>query len=442
MSRDTIFALSSAPGPAGVAVVRVSGPGSATVLRSLAGRVPEPRRATVSRLHQPGTTELLDRGLILWFPGPASATGEDVAEFHVHGGRAVVRALLEGLGSVPGTRPAAPGEFTRRAFLNGKLDLTQVEGLADLVQAETEGQRRQASRQMEGELGRMLEGWRAEVLRALAHVEAAIDFAEDEVPGNVVAGAAQRIQRLMPQMERCVGGAGRAERLRTGVHVAILGPPNAGKSSLLNALAKRDAAIVASTPGTTRDVVEVHLDLGGVPVVVADTAGLREATDEIEGEGVRRALARAASADLRVGVFDVTTLPDLDPTTLRAIGPGGLVVLNKIDVQSVSGALLGDRETWNLSAKTGAGVRPFVHALQVAVVACAGATEEPGLTRARHRNAMGDCLDSLRRFLEGGDPGLRAEDLRIAAGALGRVTGRIDVEEVLDVVFREFCIGK
>ncbi|MSP20932.1 MAG: tRNA uridine-5-carboxymethylaminomethyl(34) synthesis GTPase MnmE [Alphaproteobacteria bacterium] len=440
---STIFALSSAPGPAGIAVLRVSGPEAGPALKALTGQLPAPRRATVAPLRRPGSAELLDRALVLWFPAPASVTGEDVAEFQVHGGRAVVRAALEALGGLPGLRPAEPGEFTRRAFLNGKLDLTQVEALADLVKAETEGQRRQATRQLEGELGQLLERWRSEILRALAHVEAAIDFAEDEVPTEVVAAAAALVHRLVPQMEEALQEAGRSERLRTGVHIAIIGPPNAGKSSLLNALAGREAAIVAATAGTTRDVVEVHLDLAGVPVVLADTAGLRDAGEDVEEEGVRRALARAELADVRIGVFDATTWPELDERTLTALGPDDLVVLNKVDVRFVPEPIVCSRDTWQVSAKTGQGIRPFVQALEGAAQARAGMTEEPGLTRARQRDALSDCVAALRRFLDGGpDAELRAEDLRLAARALGRITGRVDMDELLDVIFRDFCIGK
>ena len=246
---STVFALSSAPGPAGVAVVRVTGPQAGKALRALSGKLPRPRQATLAALRRPVSGEVLDRGLVLWFPAPASVTGEDVAELQIHGGRAVVRAVLDALAALPGLAQAEPGDFTRRAFQNGKLDLTQVEALADLVNAETEGQRRQAQRQMDGELGQRLERWRTEVLRALAHVEAAIDFGEDEVPpAEVLAGVAARVHRLVPEMEEALGEARRGERLRTGVQITIVGPPNAGKSSLLNAIAGRDAAIVSSGP--------------------------------------------------------------------------------------------------------------------------------------------------------------------------------------------------
>lgn len=439
---STIFAPATAPGPAGVAVVRISGPQAGAALAGLAGKLPEPRMAAL-RTFRTANGEVLDQGLALWFPRPNSFTGEDVAELHVHGGRATMRAVLENLRRLPGLRPAEPGEFTRRAFDNGKLDLTQVEGLADLVQAETEGQRRQAARQLEGGLGSRLEAWRSEVLKALAHVEAAIDFADDEVPLDAAAGAADRARRLVPLMEKALESSPRAERLRAGVHVAIVGPPNAGKSSLLNALVGREAAIVSATAGTTRDVVEVHLDMDGVPVVLADTAGLRESLDEVEVEGVRRALGRAEAADLRIAVFDAADWPALDARTLGAAGPDALVVLNKTDIRYVPEPGIGGRGTFPVSAKTGAGMEALLAALTARVRDQAGLTEEPGLTRVRHREAVAESAAHLRRFLAGqGDVALRAEDLRLAARALGRVTGRVDVEELLDVIFRDFCIGK
>lgn len=440
---NTIFAPATAPGPAGVAVVRISGPQAGEALRRLAGALPAPRQAALRRLRSGPAGEILDQGLTLWFPRPRSFTGEDVAELHLHGGRATLRAVLDALRQMQGLRPAEPGEFTRRAFANGKLDLTQVEALADLVQAETEGQRRQAARQLEGGLGGRLERWRAEILRALAHVEAAIDFAEDEVPAGAGTAAASQVGRLEAEMAAALAEAPRSERLRAGVHVAIVGPPNAGKSSLLNALAGRAAAIVSATAGTTRDVVEVHLDLGGVPVVLADTAGLCDSLDEIEEEGVRRALARAEAADVRIAVLDAADWPRLDARTLQAAGPAALVVFNKIDIRYVPEPAFCGHDTFQLSATSGAGLDRFVTALTARVQEAAGLSEEPGLTRARHREAVAEGVGHLRRFLAGeGDVALRAEDLRLAVRALGRVTGRVDVEELLDVIFRDFCIGK
>lgn len=447
---DTIFALSSAPGRAGVAVVRISGPGAETALATLAGRVPLPRRASLAAIRDPASGEAIDRGLVLWFPAPASFTGEDMAELQLHGGRAVVAAALAALGALPGLRPAEPGEFTRRAFDRDRLDLAEVEGLADLILAETEAQRRQALRQMDGALSHRTETWRETLVRLLAYVEAAIDFPDEELPPDLTARIVPNILELKVEIIRALDDQGRGERLREGLYVAIIGPPNAGKSSLLNALARREAAIVASTAGTTRDVVEVQLDLGGYPVTLADTAGLREldAADgqaAIEAEGVRRARAGAAAADLRIAVFDIRDLPDLDPATLALVDADTLVVLNKSDLAAdPKPPEIAGREPSVLSLLSGAGLPAFLARLEAEIANRleAGAGAAPLVTRARHRRALEDCTAALERAAVGAAPELLAEDLRLAARALGRITGRVDVEDLLDVIFRDFCIGK
>ena len=316
---DTIYALATAPGRGGVAVIRVSGPQAAAALLALARRetLPPPRKAVRSWLTHPLTGAPLDDGLALWFPAPASFTGEDVVELHLHGGRAVVRGVAEALSALASLRPAEPGEFTRRAFLNGKLDLTAAEGLADLIDADTEAQRVQALRQLGGALASLYDGWRAELVNILAYQEATIDFPDEEIPSDLDEAARGRIAGLAKALRAHLADDRRGERLRDGVHIAIVGPPNAGKSSLLNVLAKREAAIVSEQAGTTRDVIEVHLDLGGYPVVVADTAGLRESGDLIESEGIRRARERAEAADLRIALFDGSAWPEIDmPTAL------------------------------------------------------------------------------------------------------------------------------
>ena len=415
----------------------MSGGHARTALAALA-HVPEPRRAELAAIARGGT--ILDHGLVLWFPGPASATGEDIAEFHVHGGRAVVAAVLDALAALPGLRPAEPGEFARRAFLAGKLDLAQAEALADLIAADTEAQRAQAQRQLQGGLSRRLDRWRDEILRAVAHVEAAIDFADDEVPGaDVVADTTVRVTALLPELRASLDGRG--ERLRDGVHAVILGAPNVGKSSLLNRLAQRDAAIVSATAGTTRDVLEVHLDVGGYPVILADTAGLRATADEVEGEGVRRALDRAATADIKIAMFDAGVWPARDAATADLVDASALVVVSKCDLLPYPPA--GTAAPHFLSARTGAGMDPFVAALGVAVAAVAGSAE-PALTRARHTAAVRECIACLERFEQDAALSLelRAEELRLAARAIGRITGRVDVEDLLDVIFAEFCIGK
>lgn len=445
MRSGTIYALASGAGPGGVAVVRVSGSEAGEAWRRLAGGAPPPpRRMRRVRLADPETGEALDDGLGVWFAGPSSFTGEDVAEFHVHGGRAVVAGVLAALGRVGGLRPAEPGEFTRRAFENGKMDLTAAEGLADLVAAETAAQRRQALRQMQGALGAVYEGWRRELLGGLAHVEAAIDFADEDLPAGLIEGVRERAGALRDAMAAHLADGRRGERLRDGVQVAIIGPPNAGKSSLLNLLARREAAIVAETAGTTRDIIEVHLDLAGLPVVVADTAGLRDGGDAVECEGVRRAAARAAEADLRIAVFDATRWPAADGRTGALVDDDTLVVVNKVDLAIPPPPLtVNGVEGLAVSVRTGAGVEALLGRLAAAVAARCPAAGAPAMTRARHRQALEDCVAALGRFVDGNTaPELAAEDLRLATRALGRITGRVDVEDMLDVIFRDFCIGK
>jgi len=438
--RATIYALSTAPGRAGIAVIRVSGPEAAAAATGLTrADLPRPRTAALRRFLGAGG-DILDRGLLLWFPAPESFTGEDVAEIQVHGGRAIVEAISAALGQMPGLRLAEPGEFTRRAVENGKFDLTAAEGLADLINAETEAQRRQGLRQYDGALAQLYEGWRARLIAQAAWIEASIDFAEEDLPDDVFVRARAAIEGIVGEIARHVDDGGRGEIIREGLRIALIGPPNAGKSSLLNALAKRDVAIVSEIPGTTRDVIEVKLDLGGYPVVVADTAGLREAGDAIEEEGVRRALARARVAELIVLVLDGQsgTRPALAADVETRLC---LTVWNKRDL--AKHATLANEI--NISAKTGEGIDTFVSALTARVGEIADKqTEQPPLTRARHREALLEAKDALARALGAPDaqPELMAEDVRLALRALGRITGRVDVEELLDVIFREFCIGK
>jgi tRNA modification GTPase len=436
---DTIYALASGGGRAGVAVYRLSGAKVGSVLQALLGKsLPPPRHASLARiLDERG--EGIDDGLVLWFPAPASFTGEDVAELHLHGGRAVARALFARLAEL-GLRPAEAGEFSRRAFANGKLDLTRAEAIADLVDAETDAQRKQALRQMEGGLARLVEGWRSELVAAQALMEAEIDFSDEGLPTGLLDQVAVKVAGLKHSLAAHLGDDHRGERLRDGIHIAILGAPNAGKSSLLNRLAGREAAIVSAHAGTTRDVVEVHLDLGGLPVVVADTAGLREAACDIEAEGIRRALAKAESADLKLAVFG----PDhLDEATLAVIDDATLVVMNKRDLATAAPPThIKTRPVFAISARHGDGVEDLVAALARAVGDRFTGGNDPVLTRARHRAAVEQGLAALARCDLAGPPELAAEDLRLAARALGRITGAIDSEEILDAIFRDFCIGK
>lgn len=444
-ARDTIFALSSAQGRAAIAVIRVSGPRAGEALLRLRGGrgLPEPRRAAYGRLRDPTTGAVLDDGLSLWFPAPASETGEDVAELQVHGGRATVAAVLAALGTLDGLRPALPGEFTRRGFENGKLDLTAAEGLADLVNAETEAQRVQALRQLAGELGRLYEDWRQRLLRVLARSEAAIDFPEETEGAKIREESTHEILRLCSEIKQHLADKGSGEHLRHGLSIVIVGAPNVGKSSLMNALARRDVAIVSERAGTTRDVIEVHLDLGGYPVVVADTAGIRDSGDEIEREGVRRARARAAHADLRIVLLDAGVWPEVPGEIAGLIDGESLLVLNKIDTRRPPGTLeIGGRHVAPVSALTGEGIASLVEILEREAIARMAVSETPVLTRLRHRQALETCLEALQRSLNAPMTELGAEDLRLAVRGIGRITGRVDVEDLLDVIFREFCIGK
>ncbi len=561
-SSDTIFALSSGRPPAAIAVIRISGPHAGDALKALTGRIPEPRKAHLARLRDPQSGEIIDEALGLWFPAPHSETGEDTAELQLHGGRAVIAATVAALGRVEGLRPAEAGEFTRRAFENGKLDLTAVEGLADLVGAETEGQRRQAFRQMKGLLGNRAEDWRQRLIRALALVEARIDFSDEgDVPEDLVSPALAIVQELADEIEAALADGGRGERLREGLVVAIAGPPNAGKSTLLNRIARREAAIVSPYAGTTRDVIEVHLDLGGVPVTLLDTAGIRDTDDPVEREGVRRARDRAAAADLVLWVEDMSQAASRpmaegmaggSPNETAAAGLGTAaeqvwLVRNKADLMpdvadrplgkteaaeaaglGVPGAssradraapsskesqepnyintlsknesnnsdayknehvdrtnnslrdlvnvrLTGKNERidqtdntlmslvnkplthksehkvippaaeFTVSATSGTGFPALLTALQEFAEAALAGAESTLISRARHRRALEETAAALRRAQSpalAGYEDLVAEEIRIATRALGSLTGRVDVEDVLDVIFRDFCIGK
>lgn len=440
----TIFALASAPGRAAIAVMRLSGAATAGCLEALTGRpLPAPRTATLCRLCDPVTGIELDEGLVLWFPAPASYTGEDVVELHLHGGRATVRAVCDALSRLAETRLAEPGEFTRRAFDNGKLDLTEIEGLADLIAAETDAQRKQAVRQLGGALGTMVEGWRQGLLRTLALIEAEIDFPDEGLPANLQTEAIHNILGLRTKIGAYLDDKRRGERVRDGVFIAILGAPNVGKSSLLNALVRRDVAIVTETAGTTRDVLEVNLDLGGFAVTIADTAGLRESDDRIEQEGVRRALERAEGADLRLVVFDAGHR-EHDPGSVALLDGNSVAVLNKIDLAKDRDMpeQIGGSPVIPVSARTESNMDGLVHLLAGRVAAMMEDRGGVPLTRERHRQALTDCHAALLRAETAGAAELVAEDVRLAARALGRITGRVDVEDVLDVIFREFCIGK
>lgn len=439
---DTICALSSGAGRAAVAVIRVSGDrAEACTMGLLCGPLPAARQATLAGLHDPDTGETIDRGLVLWFPAPRSFTGEDCAEFQVHGGPAVVRSLLRVLCAFPGVRLAEPGEFTRRAFLNGRLDLTQVEGLADLIEAETEVQRRQARRQSEGELARLYDSWREALLRVLANLEADIDFADEDLPEGLGVAALGGLEGLVADLDRHLAGSSAGRVVREGLRVAIVGPPNAGKSSLLNVLAGRDAAIVSTQAGTTRDVVEVHLELEGLAVLLADTAGLRESEDRIEQEGMRRALQWSRAADVNLLVLDAGGPP---PTAdLLDLAAGSFVFVNKTDLHDLPDwAADLEEAVFTGSVATGTGLEPLIGALKSRVRDLAGSDDRVLPTRERHAVVLASCREALEAARSRPEVDLRAEELRRAVRSLERLTGRIDVEDILDRLFKEFCIGK
>lgn len=442
---DTIYAPASGVGKAGVAIIRVSGAAAGAAARALTGmaETPAPRRALRRRFVDPGSAEPLDDGLLIWFPAPRSYTGEDVAEFQIHGGGAVRAAMLRALSQVPGCRLAEPGEFTRRAFLNGRIDLSQAEGVVDLIEAETDAQRRQALRQAEGALGARCAQWAERLLRLAAHMEAWIDFPDEDLPDEVRSRNEIEMKGLIEEFSQEIDSGRRSERLREGLRAAIVGPPNAGKSSLLNRLAGREAAIVNARAGTTRDVVEVAMELEGYPLVLADTAGLRNSVDEIEEEGVRRARRTAAESDLVIALAaaDDPAAADRLAAARREYGADRVVaVMNKCDLGvAASGA---GCDALAVSALTGQGVDGLVRAMAEAAEARAGLSETAGLTRARHREAMAASLEALRRAQGAPSPDLQAEDVRLALRALGRITGSVDVEDLLDVIFGDFCIGK
>jgi len=450
---QTIFALSSGQLPSAIAIVRVSGARAGPALIALAGKIPQARMATRTLLRD-ADRQPIDDAVVLWFPAPRSATGEDVAEFHVHGGRAVLAALLSALSALENVRPAEPGEFTRRAFENGKLDLTEAEALDDLIHADTDRQHRQALRQLKGLLGDRARDWRERIIEACALIEAGIDFSDEgDVPSELVTPALAKIEALSGEIEEVLAAQGRSERLREGLVVAIAGPPNVGKSTLINRLARREVAIVSPHAGTTRDIIEAQFDLDGYPVTVIDTAGIRETDDPVEQEGVRRARARAAEADLVLWLVDevngkyrrqgsapvwaVRNKIDLDEVGQRpsAVGPADP------DSRLVEGKTAPD---FAISASRGDGLPQLIAALVGFARNYFGSGEGGLIGRERQRKLLQETAQLLRRSISGSARGEEfiAEDLRAAAATLGRLLGRVDVEHILDAIFRDFCIGK
>ncbi|MBW8638350.1 tRNA uridine-5-carboxymethylaminomethyl(34) synthesis GTPase MnmE [Hoeflea sp. WL0058] len=435
--RDTIFALSSGPPPSGVAVIRISGPDVRFALETMTGAAPDARRAVLANICD-RSGKIIDRGLIIYFPGPHSFTGEDCAEFQIHGGMAVISSMLAALSALPGLRSAEPGEFSRRAFDNGKMDLTAVEGLADLIAAETEAQRKMALEQSTGSLLEIYRRWRNELIRIRAMIEADFDFSDEEdVPGSVVQSIWTNVSALRDEIGRHLEDARAGEIIRSGYRVAIVGAPNAGKSSLLNALTKRDVAIVSDEAGTTRDVLEVRLDLNGYSVILFDTAGIREGAGAVEEEGIRRAKATAASADLVLELREPGAekqLVDIEPDR-------HLLVASKSDLGNGGAAYGYDCE---VSVRTDHGLDALINLLAVRVSSSTASTSPLLPNRQRHREYLQRCLYALDEALIYLETPLemRAELLRNAGDMIGRLTGAIDTEDLLDVIFSEFCIGK
>ncbi|MGH6811703.1 MAG: tRNA uridine-5-carboxymethylaminomethyl(34) synthesis GTPase MnmE [Methylocella sp.] len=439
MDKDTIFAVASGAGRVAITVLRLSGAATRGIVRRIAGKLPKPRMTALAAFRDPATGEAIDKGFAIFFPAPKTYTGEDYAEFHVHGGRAVVAAMVKAIGGIAGTRPAEPGEFTRRALVNGKMDLAEVEGLADLIDAETEWQRRAALRQAEGVLGRQAAIWRAALLEAAALFEAEIDFPEEEgVPGD----AGRRVDKILApvlaglKVELAAGRAG--ERLREGATVVIAGPPNAGKSTLLNALARRDVAIVSPFAGTTRDIIEVHLDLGGCPVTLIDTAGLTESFDAVEKIGIFRARDKAKAADLVLWLSEACA-----PAPPGVQGGEVWPVFTKCDLlppgykQSLAAELC-------ISAESGENIDILLKKMEEFARATVSDGHAGLIARERHRKAFEAAACALERVMDNPDAPaeLVAEDLRVAMISLQRLTGVVDVEDILGEIFARFCIGK
>ena len=444
LSDHTIFALASGAGRAGVSVFRVSGPGAGHVVKTLTKRLPPKPRLSVIREFKTQSGEVIDAGLLIWMPGPRSFTGEDVAEFHTHGSLAVIEAMADAF-TAAGARQAGPGEFTRRAFDNGRMDLTEAEGLADLIDADTESQRRQALRQMQGGLRDVYEAWRSHLIDALAAIEGEIDFPdEQDIPDALSHAAYGPLQAALSDMRARLEDSERGERIRAGLDVTIIGPPNAGKSTLINYLAGRDAAIVTDEAGTTRDVIDVHMVMAGLPIRLSDTAGLRETENVIEAEGVRRAKARSETSDIRIAMVDASQ--DIDVSLAEALSPGDFLLINKIDV---AGAVKinvphDDIHIFKISAKDGRGLPAFQAALEAAITDRFSVGQNAGLTRARHKACAAQAITALTRAVDhlGVAPELAGDDVRAALHAIKELAGEADIEAVLERIFARFCVGK
>jgi tRNA modification GTPase len=442
---DTIFATATAPVKSGVAIIRISGSKSMTCLKVLIGdALVVPRVAMLKKVMNFVNNEQIDEALVLWFPAPKSFTGEDIVELHIHGSRAVTKEILEILSKVEGVRMAAPGEFSKRAFDNGKMDLTEAEGLADLIDAETKAQARQAIRQKTGVLGDLYDGWRADLVSILANIEAYIDFPDEEIPYEVIKQVKQKVESLNKAISKHLDDNLCGQKLRSGIHAIIIGAPNSGKSSLLNNLAKRDIAIVSDIAGTTRDLIEVHLDLNEIPLTLIDSAGLRDTKEKIEEEGIRRTLSKVKDAEIKIALFDATELPHIDLKTYKLIDEDTLVVISKADL--VKNVEISDSiKKYNpivISVAKAQGIDKFISKLTDMASNHISITGDPIITRQRHRNHLTQAVGFLDKFDVNTELEISCENLRLAALEIGRITGYINIEEILDEIFSKFCIGK
>ena len=442
----TIYALSSGPGISGIAIIRVSGNKTADVIKKITGdKLPNPREATKRKFNYIDTNELIDEGILLWFPGPNSYTGEDLAEFHIHGSRAVINALHNTISKIKNCRLAEPGEFTKRAFQNGKINLLKAESIADLISSETEIQRKQALKIMSGKSSDKFNSWREKLLKILSHIEARIDFPDEDLPKNIITDIQKISKDVLSEVQKTLKDQKVGERIREGFKIAIVGPTNAGKSSLLNYLSKRDVAIVSEIAGTTRDVIETHLNLDGYPVVVSDTAGIRDSKYEIEKKGIKLALNKADDADLKLVIIDAKT-KNFSNTIKKLMDKNALLVINKSDL--VKGKLNNKFKKYNhilISIKKDLNLNKLIFKIKNKLKNKFISNEDILITRERHRKNLENCAEHLKKFQESRatkDVGKAAEDLRLATRHLGMIVGKVDVEELLDSIFNDFCIGK
>jgi len=442
----TIYALSSGPGISGVAVIRVSGKNTAEVIKQLTrSKLPAPRVATLKKFNKNGGKELIDEGVILWFPAPNSYTGEDLAEFHVHGSRAVIKAMQSSIAKIKNCRLAEPGEFTKRAFQNGRINLLKAESIADLISAETEIQRKQALKIMSGKSSDKFNLWREKLLKILSHVEAKIDFPDEDFPKNIFKQIQKTSYEVLNEIKKTLNDQKVGERIREGFKIAIVGPPNSGKSSLLNYLSKRDAAIVSEIAGTTRDVIETHLNLDGYPVIISDTAGIRSSKNEIEKKGIKIALKRAEDADLKLIIMSAKNV-DFTGVLKNLLSKNAILVLNKSDLlKEKLNSKFKRFDHVLISIKKDSNLNKLIKKIKTKLKNKFTTTEDILITRERHRQNLINCVQHLEKFQKkksAQDFDKAAEDLRLATRHLGMIVGKVDVEELLGSIFNDFCIGK